>query len=144
MTEILPYCGVGPLRFGMGREEVIGLLGHPRVERVNHMGQTDMRFTNCAVLLSRDKRQVEEIMLFPSDDVVVEGVRVFCDPQALEKLAQHDGAPQLVEDTILLLKLGIAVNDFRDATESNERQVTAFALGVWDELLAQSEPLSLE
>jgi len=134
MFDLIPYTGAGLLRFAMSRVEVIALMGKPRLVLTNRLRQVELRYPNCAVILSSVESRVVEIMFYPTADLRVQDIEVFTDPAAFDKLLGLDGHACLCGDTILLLNLGLAINDFRDSAESCDRQVTAFARGLWDDL----------
>lgn len=134
MFELRPYSGAGPLRLGMTRHEAAVSMGQPQLTVTNRLGQVELRYPDCAVVLSAAESRVVEIMFYPTAKLLVQGIEVFTDPTAFEKLLGLDGHPCLCDDTILLLGLGLALNDFRNAPEPCDRQVTAFARGQWDDL----------
>ena len=134
MFALKPYNGAGPLRFGMTRHEVVASMGQPHLVVTNRLGQSELRYPDCAVILSAVELGVVEIMFYPTAKLLVQGIDVFADPMAFEKLLGLDGHPCLCDDTVLLLELGLALNDFRCDLEPSDRQVTAFARGQWDDL----------
>ena len=115
MFEIKPYRGAGPLRFGMTQDEVATAAGKPVLVRKTPGGDTEMRYPDYAVRLDAADQALAEIGFTPRGKVVVEGIDVFGDPDAFDRLVQLDGEPLEGAGIIILMKFGLALTGFHDA-----------------------------
>lgn len=132
MFEIKPYQGAGPLQFGMKQDEVAAAVGTPVLVRKTRGGDTEMRYPDYAVRLGGADQAVAEIGFSPRAKVIVEGIDVFGDQDAFDKLIQLDGEPLESLGIIVLMKLGVSLTGFHDA-DADQKSIGAFRRGRWDE-----------
>lgn len=132
MFEIRPYHGAGPVRFGMTQDEVVATAGKPALIRKVGDGEIDMRYSDYFVRLGAADQAVSEIGFSQRASVKVNGIDVFGDPRAFDKLTQIDGDPFESVGIVVLMQLGIALTGFHDA-EDEQKSLTAFRRGRWDE-----------
>ena len=78
--EIVPYIGAKPLLFEMSENEIKRLLGEPLIssEGVQLKGP-NLRYKNCRLSLSRDRRSLVEISIAPSAMVSLGDLTLFND-----------------------------------------------------------------
>jgi len=131
MLEIESYASAGPLKFGMGYDDVKSSLGEPLSQEKSRLGDTIVRYDGFGATVA-DTGVVEAYFL-PTTEVSVSGVEVYEDAHAFQKLCALDGAPKEFLGFIILLKLGITLTGFHDGDQS-QKAITAFARGRWDRL----------
>jgi hypothetical protein len=88
-------------------------------------------------------KKVVELTLLPQSKASVNKIDVFGDPDAFQKLLSLDGNPFIYLNTLLLLNIGIAINDFREIRNPSDRELTAFARGQWDEAKIRFVPVQV-
>jgi hypothetical protein len=116
----------------MTRDEVVAALGPPQVDRREQMlGDRVLYYSDLAVTLSAETERVVFVAFEFGCRVVVEGIDVYGDPQAFEKLLRLDGEPYESVGCVILLKLGITLDGF-DVSDTDDRVLGAFAPGLWD------------
>lgn len=131
MFEITPYKSVGPIRFGMSADELVGAVGDPVKFTKNGLGELDYKYSGFRVALSSKDNTVVEVGLVPETEVVIDGVKIFSSPDSFTKLVKKDGDPYEYVGFVILLNLGITMTGFHDKDES-QKAVGVFAKGRWD------------
>lgn len=95
--EITPYCGAGPLCFGMTVEDVARQIGPPDVVNLNHLGQrTEFRsYMNVAYQASREVSLSHIGFGRQMIGVKYKGLALFKEPttEVLRALAKEDTQP---------------------------------------------------
>jgi len=135
---ILPYVGVGPLRFGMNRDEVHQLIGDTlSIDKSWCSEELTEYWSNNGMQLTYSEMDATllEISLYPSlQKVQLNGLNLFEVPGTLAFKVLHnwDDAPLTIVGVSIFLKLGLAVNGFFH-DDDGAKSVTAFAKGRWDE-----------
>jgi hypothetical protein len=145
---ITPYVSAGPVTLGMTRTQLHALLGPPDSSRKSRFGPkvTDRWLAeDLTIMLSHDAGSVVEIG-FGSEqsEAEVAGVRLFdrVGPDVYRDLCRADGAPREDVGFTVLFKFGITLDGFLVA-EQDDRAVTVFAKGIWDENDARLKPAKL-
>lgn len=144
---ITPYAGAGPIKLGMTRTQLHSLLGPPDSSKKSRFGQkvTD-RWLNedLTITLSNDAGDVVEIG-FGSEqsEAEINGVRLFdrAGVDVYRDLSQADGAPREDLGSTVLFRFGMTLSGFL-VTEQDDRAVTVFAKGVWDESDPRLKPVT--
>lgn len=131
--DIRSYEGVGPLTFGMTPEEVHAVVGEPRMQRPNPMGQRDERYAGFRVRYAADTDRVCEVTFSTACSVTFEGISLFSETTAVQQLAARDGQALQGLGYLVFPSLGIALADF-DSDQESDRAVTVFARGEWTDL----------
>ncbi|MDR9835752.1 hypothetical protein [Herbaspirillum huttiense] len=135
---IMPYVGIGPLRFGMTRDEVHQLIGDPlSIDKSWCSEELTEYWNNNGLQLSYSEMDetLLEISLYPNlHNVQLNGLNLFEVPgtHAFKVLHDWDNAPLTIAGVSIFLKLGLAVNGFIH-DDDGAKSVTAFAKGRWDE-----------
>lgn len=134
---ITPYEGVGPLKFGMGRDEIKGLVGN-----ADHVGEdreektlTEYRFGNSLQLVY-DLATVRLVCISlhrPLTEISVDGIQLEWSESEtwLERLKKLDADPRFTYGITVLFKFGISAAGLQH-DENGGKSVTAFARGQWD------------
>jgi hypothetical protein len=136
--DIVPYVSVGPLRLGMTRAELHSILGKPDTTKKSKFGPKVVdrwRAEDLTVTLSSETGSVEEIGFGSAQRLAqVNGIRLFAQdgPHAYRDLCLADGGARHDVGFTVLFKLGVTLSGF-DVTAQDDRTVTVFAKGVWDE-----------
>lgn len=137
--EILPYVGVGALRFGMTSPQIRQILGAPRFSRRDAHRLREMYGVGGPALTFRAAAGSEEAELAEigftkaATDIVYRGTNLFAGkrPAVIGMLCNEEPEPREVSGTLVFPRLGITLTGFHSGPEEN-MAVTAFAPGVWD------------
>ncbi|ALU90981.1 hypothetical protein [Herbaspirillum rubrisubalbicans] len=135
---ITSYVGVGPLKFGMTREEVHQILGAPSSTKKSRFFNESREYwsDNGLQLTFTDTGDgLVEIGLSPNlPNVQLNGLKLFEVPgrYAFKVLHDWDDAPLARTGTSIFLKLGLAVHGFLEDYD-DDKAVAAFAKGRWDD-----------
>ncbi|NQE49595.1 hypothetical protein [Herbaspirillum rubrisubalbicans] len=135
---IMSYVGVGPLKFGMTRDEVHQILGTPLSEKKCRFFDESTEYWSekrLQLTFSDTGDGLLEISLYPNlPNVQLNGLKLFEVPgaYAFKVLHDWDDAPLTRAGTSIFLKLGLAAGGFLH-DDDFDKSVTAFAKGRWDE-----------
>lgn len=145
---IYPYVGVGDLKFGMHRAAVHALLGPPIRQKKSRFSDEVTDFWNgngLQLVFSSPQGKLLEISLYPNlNDVTLDGAEILSAPgrRVYDQLCKADGSSRQTVGVTVLLKLGIAITGFLN-DDSDDKSVTAFALGRWSESDPTLEPVKV-
>ncbi|MGC4244194.1 MAG: hypothetical protein QM686_18460 [Herbaspirillum sp.] len=146
----MSYVGVGPLRFGMTRDEVHQLIGNPlSIDKSGGSEELTEYWSNNGLQLTYSEMDetLLEISLYPNlQNVQLNGLNLFEVPgtHAFKLLHDWDNAPLRIFSVSIFLKLGLAVNGFLH-DDDGAKSVTAFAKGRWNDWPSKkNEALSSE
>jgi hypothetical protein len=143
--EIVPYVGVGPLKFGMTADQVEQILGPPGRVRVNGDRRRESRARGMPVI-HYVAGVASEIEVFREmRNLGLGGIRLFSEPgrDVLKKLEAANGGALESVGCVLFENLGIATGRL-DIDVPEDHTVCAFRRGVWDGKLEGFEPLSFQ
>lgn len=147
---VMSYVGVGPLRFGMTRDEVHQLIGNPlSIDKSGGSEELTEYWSNNGLQLTYSEMDetLLEISLYPNlQNVQLNGLNLFEVPgtHAFKLLHDWDNAPLRIFSVSIFLKLGLAVNGFLH-DDDGAKSVTAFAKGRWNDWPSKkNEALSSE
>lgn len=135
---IMSYVGVGPLKFGMTRDEVHKILGAPLSVKKSRFFDESREFwseNGLQLTFSDTGEGLLEIGLYPNlPNVQLNGLKLFEVPGAYAFKVLHgwDDAPLTRTGATIFLKLGLAAGGFLD-DEGSDKSVVAFTRGRWDE-----------
>ncbi|HZR75562.1 hypothetical protein [Bradyrhizobium sp.] len=149
-NEIMPYVGVGALRFGMTPAQVHQILGAPRFSRRDTHRLREMygaggpALTFKAAAGSEEPKLAEIAFTKAATDVIYRGTNLFSGerPAVVTKLYNDDSQPKEVSGTLVFPRLGITLTGFHAGPEES-MAVTAFAPGIWDTNLIGAKPFKL-
>jgi hypothetical protein len=136
MLLVKPYDSIGSIRLGMSTNELVALLGQPKKIIKNHRQELDYQYVGYSIRVSPDEEKVVEVGVRPEISVELMGIKIFEDPNALEKLVEKDGQPYEFVGFLIFTNLGITVSGFHDKDES-QKAITVFQKGRWDHLQSQ-------
>lgn len=134
---IMPYIGVGKIKFGMTRNEIYESIGYPtRKKKPSPLNEfTEYWFENGLQLtFNYPSGALAEISIYPNiKNVTLNELSIFEeDGKAVYKsLCDYDGDPRETVGITVFFKLGLAITGFLDGDE-DQKSITAFADGVWD------------
>jgi len=131
--EIQPFVGALPLRFGMTRDEVHGVVGSPRAVRTNRFGELDEDYLEVSAGYDKTDAKLCELGFVRSVDVRFRGIDLFRDAGAISLLVEADGSPLEGLGFIVFPSLGIALADF-GSEQDTDQAITVFARGRWSDL----------
>jgi hypothetical protein len=133
-----PYVGAGPVRLGMTRGQVQTILGTPdrtKSSRFNAKVIDHWVGEDITVIFS-DTAGVALEIGFGSEQAAAEvnGIKIFDKdgPSAYKDLCAADGNPRSDAGFTVLFQLGITLDGFLH-TDQDQRAVTVFVKGTWDE-----------
>ncbi|WP_171939920.1 hypothetical protein [Herbaspirillum rubrisubalbicans] len=135
---ITSYGGVGPLKFGMTRDEVHQILGAPLSVKKSRFFEESREYWSAKRLqltFSDTGDGLLEIGLSPNlPNVQLNGLKLFevSGTDAFKVLHDWDDAPLARTGTSIFLKLGLAVHGFLEDYD-DDKAVAAFAKGRWDD-----------
>jgi len=145
--DIKTYVGAGHLRFGMNQAKVEQLIGTAARQKKGFSGgATEYRRDN-GLLTTYDSGTNELVEIGFSRNILeleYGDIKIFAEPpkEVFKNLANLDGNPYESVGFIVLLKLGITLTGFHD-DDINQRAVTAFTRGRWDDLMQDLKPFNL-
>lgn len=139
MMILKPHKAAGSIAFGMNLQEVQETLGEPKLAVKNRRGEAILHYDGLHITLSN--QGVVEVELLPENIISLEGVNIFSDPYALEKLCSIDGNAQQCLGAIILMNLGISLTGLHNRDES-QKSATMFAEGRFDILKPQMTTFS--
>jgi len=137
--DVIPYVGVGPLRFGMTPEDVTRSSGPPLHNdrtRNNELKQRHPDFT----LVFSDAVGLVEASFAPEAHLMVGGVDLFRHRAPLRHLAALDPSPLESVGILYFPKLGITLSGFH---KEDSRTVTVMCGGRLDDLLPRFKPYTI-
>lgn len=144
---IKPYLGFDCVQFGMTPDQVAIELGKPDFQEIGVLDElSEYRWHNDLVATFDNSSNVlVELGFGPTIlDLEYEGLLFFRQPakNVLKQLVDLDGAPYEDLGFVVLFSLGIALTGFHnnEKDELNDKAVTIFAPGRWDDLKDQLKP----
>lgn len=141
MFSITPYKSAGPIQIGMSIDDLVEAAGQPQESSKNRRGELEFRYSGLSVRLNPNTKKVVEVGILPSPDVVLNGVKIFDSPNAINRLIEMDGNPYEYLGFLVLINLGITLTGFHDSDES-QKAMTVFEEGRWDHLRSHFKKLS--
>jgi hypothetical protein len=136
--KILPFVGMGPIRFGMSPAEVAAIVGPPQSvdEDVGYL--REYRAVELPIV-SYEDNVVTEIEAFHGvENVTFRGGRIFDEPglAILQFLEQENNGARMNVGIVLFKDIGITAGRLDQGTRG-DHSITAFAQGLWDDRLAR-------
>lgn len=132
MIEFVPYQGCGEIRFGMSQDQVVELLGPPKLSARNWLGAMEMFYPLYIVHLGHE-HEVAEITFHPGACVLLDGVDIMSFSVGREYLLQRSKEKYAGAGSIVMVDLGVAMSD-HERPESAE-PITVFAKRRMDRLV---------
>ncbi len=137
-----PYVSVGPIKFGMSREDVKNLLGRPIKTHIVAGEKISEFRENLIIDYAEDDETVDEISCPPGCNIVFHDRSIIQDG-IIETLSKFDEMPRELHGIVVFLKLGIAVSGYHDGDDS-QKNVTFFKEGCWDSFKEKLKPFYVE
>ena len=134
--KIVPFVSVGEVRFGDSSEQVKAVLGGPNSSTCK--GNSTSNWYGDIEVTFRDDIVVDIGVAYPQE-VTLEGVDIFSDPQGWKKICDLDGEPKSSYGIVVLPKFGVSFSGIHDGNDS-QRSVGAFRKGLWDAILPTMKP----
>lgn len=131
--DVMPYVGAGQLRFNMTEVDVIATLGSPGGRSTNWRKEIVLEYPerDLMVGLGTGANAVDFLGFGPQADLRYDGVRIFTDPSAFDRLIAADGQPYEYVGFAFLLNLGMSLGGFHN---DEPRSVSIFRQGYNDQL----------
>ena len=132
--DVQPYASAGPFRFGMTEAEALAL-GHQPVRRAtNRRKEPDWDYGLYSVRFDARDDLLCEIGFSRQCVVNLDGIDVFSDHDAFEKILLKDSNVFEFYGFLVFFGLGITLTGFHDRSES-DKAMTVFQRGRWDSKL---------
>jgi hypothetical protein len=146
--NIEPYKSVGPLIFGMSRQDVEKTLKHIDRVIVSADGVTELynHAFDIVVQVATDTNKMIEVGFGRrAKNVTLGKIQCFQQPPrlALSEFCTVDSKALHGLGTILFPNLGISCSGFLNE-DDNDQALTAFAQGVWDNMIPKLRPFILQ
>jgi hypothetical protein len=141
--EILPFIGMGAIRFGMSPAEVAAIVGAPESLDEDHGDLREYRAVELPIV-SYENNVVTEIEAFNDmENVIFRGRRIFDEPglAILQFLEQENNGARMNVGTVLFKDIGVTAGRLDDRTHG-DHSITAFAQGLWDDRLARFKEIT--
>lgn len=141
--EILPYVGMGPVKFGMTPEEVASLLGPPISVRTKNIRRNEQRQRNTPIVRFRNGHVSEIEAYYDVPNVTLNGVDIFKDNpvKVLQFLEERNGG--CLEDVGILLFINLGVSMGRiDKDVKENHSICAFVKGMWVDAVPDMKKIS--
>lgn len=139
--EILPFSGMGPIRFGMSPVQVADIIGEPdAIDEEDDGYRREFRSENLPVISYQDG-QVSEIEAFREvEGVTLAGRAIFGEPglEVMRFLEEQNGGAMANVGTVLFNDIGITCGRL-DESPKEDHSITVFSRGLWDDGLSQFE-----
>ena len=144
---LLPYAGVGDVRFGMSPEEVSAIVGVPDSHSTNALKQrvefraylnvafspgTSPRVKHFGIGRQIRRTTIADIELFVGRPETI-----------LQQLCRLDGDSVTYLGYVIFFDLGLTLTGFHDG-DVDQRAVAMFERGAWDARRAKTAPLHIE
>jgi hypothetical protein len=128
--EIVPYESVGPVRFGMSRDDVKGVLGTPVA-----IGFGDTRFVYEHLVIDFDDHGAAEITVDTPQAVQILGRTVLNDVDGWETLLGMSKERFRGDGSLVLMDIGVSITD----DPESPGPMTAFVQGKMDPFVMRYE-----
>ena len=135
MTDmnLIPYVGVGSIRFGMTPEKVAAVLGKPDSTTTSGRGELEEHRSEMTLRYDSEGNELVEISLYPDSGLNLDGENLYGSTDLTRYLLSKDPNPVECFGFLLFLKLGIATTGFHDEDEDQEA-ISIFKKGLWDSM----------
>jgi len=145
--RIQPCKEVGPLRFGMGKLDTERALGHIDREIYAQDGIVELYNFPFDVIAQVKKSSDELIEVgfgHRAVGVILNNIRFFeqSAQDVLLELYKIDSHAFIGHGAIVFPNLGVSLTGFQ-AEDDSSKKITAFAKGVWDDIIPSMKPFSL-
>ena len=136
--RVFPYVGVGPIYFGMNRDQLHAILGIPDSSKNSRFGPKVIDYwhsNDITIMFSAvDGTALEIGFGYAQMTAEVEGIKLFerSGPEVYRDLCLLDGYPREDVGFTVLFKFGITLDGFL-ISDQEQRVVTVFSRGVWRE-----------
>ena len=139
--DVQPLVGPIPIRFGMSEEQVVELLGQPRIKDINIRKEPDWDYEDFSVRFGLCGEGVVEVGFLPEAELTLYGIDLFGEPLAFKKIISNRADVFEHYGFIIIPSLGLTFTGFHDDSEA-DKAITAFASGRWDDLKSEFVPFS--
>jgi hypothetical protein len=142
--EIMPFVGIGPIKFGMTVDQVSTILGKTDDADSYRDGHLrEIRDVDQPIITYQDNQTAEIEAFYDMKDVSFEGNYIFRD-DPLKVLRYLEGRNNGVLEhlgTLLFNNLGIALGRI-DESVVEEHNLSIYRKGAWDERIGNFKPIS--
>ena len=130
--ELNSYIGVGSLKFSMREDEILPILGKPTSIQNNWLNEKTFTYNSFELVFSLKDEKLVEISFQNNLHFIVNGLSIFDDMAALEKLLAQEENPLEYVGILFLPSLGLTLSGFH--TE-DDKVATAICKGRLDSML---------
>ena len=144
--ELKPRIGVGDLKLGMSAEEIVAVMGEPRLKRKTTRGEDEFFYydnNDINVVIGSSGSGIVHIGINSSVSLSYHDKNIFSHPSLWLELIAEDGNPYEHLGFIVLLSLQITLTGFHD-NDTSQKAITVFTKGTWDRFLPKLKPFNFE
>ncbi len=123
---ILPFEGLGEIKFGMTSKEVKKLLGKPVLIEIDDIME-EIRETSSGMVLTYVEKHLCDIEISPSVEVMVFDTDVFKQTAVNDLLKTHSNDFHEYREYVNFRDLGIITCGFTKHKTKNKKQVTIYS-----------------
>lgn len=141
--EIIPFVGMGPIRFGMSPADVANLVGVPETTDNRPNGIREFRAVDVPIVAYENGAVTEIEAFYDVKNVTFRGRNIFEENglAILQFLERENGGASLDVGIVMFERIGITAGRLDEAV-SGDHSITAFAKGLWDDSLEDFEAKS--
>ena len=131
--NIVPYVGMGPIKFGMNPDEVSEILGAPKRVRTSGNSLRESRGLEMPIIRYKDNKVTQIEAFYDVKNVTLGDVNIFGDDglQVMQTLETKNGGAKIDVGITIFENLGITAGRL-DEDVPGEHSITAFCKGYWD------------
>ena len=131
--NIVPFIGMGPVKFGMSPSEVSEILGAPEDTDSGDNDLTEYRAIDMPIIRYKDNKVTQIEAFYDVKNVTLGDVNIFGDDglQIMQTLETKNGGAKIDVGITIFENLGITAGRL-DEDVPGEHSVTAFCKGYWD------------
>jgi hypothetical protein len=141
--NLIPYIGVGPIRFEMAPEDVEKALGKPNSITISGRGETEEHRGEITVRYDSETNDVVEMSFGTNSGLMLDEVCLSSSSDLTKYLMSKDPNPVECFGFLLYLGLGIAATGFHDEDE-DQKAISIFKKGRWDSMKDNFTSFSIE
>lgn len=143
--NIVPYVGMGPIKFGMNPDEVSEILGPSKSVTTRGVTLRELRAIDMPMIRYRDNKVTEIEAFNKVKNVILDDVNIFDDDgrRILRALETKNNGAKIYVGAVMFETLGVTTGRL-DEDVASGHSITAFCKGHWNKHLEKFEKISFE
>jgi hypothetical protein len=118
------------------------MVGLPKMQRRNGDRELEYHYRGLTARFDAETEEFRECTLGYGSPVRLNDKDVDWSAEGFRELCAEDGHPQECHGTVLLLRLGVALTGLADDA-ADDRSLTAFRWGDWDDFAEQMKAINI-